>query len=81
MNFYNKTELYNSWTEIAMDDLLYEENREEAEKILNKMFSFDPAEAKAYWNTGYKRLKELKEDKIIECIDNRTYMMFGGVRE
>ena len=81
MNFYNGNGLYNSWTEVTMDYLLKEENREEVEGILNKMFSFEPAEAKAYWDKGYKRLKDLKEDKIIECIDNRYYMMFGGVRE
>ena len=81
MNFYNKHELYNAWTEVSMDYLLHEENREEAENILNKMFSFDSSEAKSYWDDGYKRLQELKEDKIIECINKRYYMMFGGVRE
>ena len=81
MNFYNESALYNSWTEVTMDYLLSEANREEVEKILNKMFSFDPSEVQSYWTKGYKRLKELREDKIIECIDNRYYMLFGGVRE
>ena len=64
-----------------MDFLIHENNRIEVEEILNKMFSFDETKAAAYWNEGRKRLLELKENRIIKCIDNHWYMGFGGVRE
>lgn len=81
MNFYNKSELYNSWTEVTMDFLINEENKEEVEKILNKMFSFEPDESKTYWDKGLKRLRELGETDIIHSIECRYYLFIGGVRE
>ena len=81
MNFYDESVLYNSWTEVTMDFLLHEENREETQTILNKIFSFDPEEAKAYRKKGLKRLKELGETNILESIEKRYYLTAGGVRE
>ena len=71
----------NTWAEICLDFLTNEENRAEAEELLYKMFSFDEEEARKNRDSAYRRLKEMKEDKIIECIDKGYYMMFGGVRE
>lgn len=76
-----RTEMGNSWADVCMDDLKDEKNRKECKKILYKMFSFDREEASKYWDTGYKRLKELGETDIIECIDKRYYLMFAGGRE
>lgn len=81
MKFYNETTMYNAWTEVTMDFLSKEENRKEVENILNKMFSFETGESSKYWETGYNRLVELGETEIVKSIDEKYYMMFGGVRE
>lgn len=74
------SEIENSWAKISLDYLSHEKNRKEVSELLHKMFSFDKKEADEWFDKGYKRLKELKEYKIIECIDNHYYMI-GGVRE
>ena len=81
MNFYNETTLYNSWTAVTMDFLLHEENRTEVKQVLDKIFSFDPEEARSYRKKGIKRLEELGETDIIESINDRYYLTAGGVRE
>ena len=81
MNFYNESKLYNSWAEVTLDFLLHEENRNEVANILDKMISFEPKEARAYWNKGLKRLEELGETAIIDSINKRYYLTAGGVRE
>lgn len=81
MNFWNESGMYNSWAEITMEHLMNEENREEVQQILEKMFSYDMDEVRTYWNKGLKRLKELGEREIILSIERRDYLLFGGVRD
>lgn len=81
MNFYNESTLYNSWTEVTLDFLMHEKNRNEVTEILNKMFSFEPSESKAYWKKGLKRLEKLGESDIIDSINKRYFLTAGGIRE
>ena len=81
MNFWNESKMYNSWVAITMDYLMNEENREEVQQILEKIFSYDTDEAKAYIKKGLKLLEELGEKEILLSIERRDYLLFGGVRD
>ena len=78
MNFCNESKMYNSWAHITMDFLIHEENREEVFSILDKFFSFDEEEARAFRPEGLKRLIELKETDIIDSIKQCYYLHAGG---
>lgn len=76
-----KTEMGNIWAEICLDRIENLEHFKEVETILFNMFSFDKSISDEWYEKGYNRLKELGEYRIVECIDKKYYMMYGGVRE
>lgn len=76
-----RTEMGNSWADVCLDFLMYEQNKTECKKILYKMFSYNKEESSQYWDIGYQKLIDLKELKIIECIDKKYFIMFAGGRE